>query len=192
MGEKISQDRGIHARYTLMWVKERFGEDGVDRVAKTLTPRTRKMFLKPVPHEWYDAMMMGELFEAIGAEFTPDLPDALLELGRFIARRSIKGFLQYFVRVISVKTTIARSNAIWRRYHDSGSVETTMLEDGPDPKKGLFIVRGYKTVPAWCTVHQGYIEGFLPYTNACNISVEKQNCVHKGDEYCSWMISWNE
>lgn len=192
MGEKISKDRGIHARYTLMWVKERFGADGVDRVAKRLPPKTSQMFLKPVPHEWYEAAMMGELFEAIRLEFTPVLPEALMDLGRFIARHSINGFLQFFVRVISVKTTIARSNAIWRRYHDSGSVETSMLEDDSNAKKGLFIVKDYKTNPAWCVVHQGYIEGFLPYTNARNVSVTKQSCVHKGDEHCSWLVTWEE
>ncbi|NLI97401.1 hypothetical protein GX441_01930 [bacterium] len=192
MGVKESNDRGVHARYVHAWVKENFGAEGVQKVSSRLSSLASQMFTKPVPHGWYPTKLLKEVFEAVDKEFSPEYPDALRDVGKAIAERSISGFLQYFVKLISVKTAISRSDAIWKRYHDAGRIEIKMLSEEKGFYKAAFIVRDFDAGASWCSAHKGYLEGFLPYTNAKNVTVTKDKCIHKGDEYCSWIATWEE
>jgi len=191
MGNLQTKDRGVTPRYIRMWIVERFGQEGLARVLARLSPDAKDMLTKPVPHEWYSVELSRELYEALDAEFTPRNPDALPAVGRFVARRSVKGFLRYLVRLVSVEKIIERISAIWHRYHDGGKIEAGEISEREGRKQGLLTVTDYDAGKEWCTIMAGYIEGMVVSAGARDVTVEKKACIHRGDEVCSWLVSWS-
>jgi len=192
MERVVTKDRGIIPRYVRLWLKERFGEEGLERVLERLDPAARAMLAKPVPHAWYPVELTRELYAAIDAEFGARDPDALPDLGRFVARRSVKGFLQYLVRFLSVDQLIQRIGAAWRRYHNGGGITVHALDNDQGRRRGLAEIKGYDAGPAGCVIMQGFIETLISSAGARNVEVVKKGCIHKGDEVCSWLISYEE
>jgi hypothetical protein len=185
------RDRGIMPRYVRLWLLERFGEEGITRVLARLAPEAAEMFSHPVPHEWYPVSLMKELLGAVDAEFSTAHPDALRSLGSFVADHSVRGFLKYLARLVSMQKALARVGLIWRRYHDGGSVETSILKKDDARVEGILTIKDYDAGPVWCKLMDAYLETFAASTGAKNVKVEKKDCIHKGDADCSWHISWD-
>lgn len=192
VNDGLVNDRGLHSRYARMWLLRRFGEDGLRRVLVRLSPQAKRMMENPVPHAWYPSTLNGEVYQAIESEFSEHHPDVLLSLGRFIAQRSISGFLNFLVRLSSVKTIIKRIEAIWHRYHDGGKAEARITKQQGKHKEGLLIIRGYDAGPQWCQTITGFTEAMINSTGARNVKVEKKDCIHQGNDTCSWYISFEE
>jgi len=184
------KDRGVLPRYVRLWIVYRFGEKGLARVLDRLGPQTKAMLTKPVPHEWYPVSLTKELYRAVDVEFSTAHPDALHSLGSFIADHSVRGFLKYLARLVSMQKVLARVGLIWRRYHDGGSVETSILKKDDARVEGILTIKDYDAGQVWCKLMDAYLETFAASTGAKNVKVEKKDCIHTGDDVCSWHISW--
>jgi hypothetical protein len=192
MKDSQPHDRGIILHDVRLWLRERFGEDAITRVIARLSQKAKAAFSEPVVHKWYPVELTKEVYEAIDAEFSAQYPDTLASLGKSIAQRGVKSFLKYLVRLVSVKTIIGRGGSIWQRYHNSGSIKATILEEEGVNKRGIVTITDYNAGPVWCKLMNGYIETLVASTGARNIAVEKKNCIHKGDKVCSWQVNWEE
>lgn len=148
------------------------------------------MLSEPVPADWYPVHLMKEVYQAVDDEFTSDDPDSLIKMGRFVAEASIKGFLRYLARLLTVEQLIKRVGRFWKHYHKGGSIEAEEYKDEQGRKKGVVRIYGYPGGEAGCKAIQGYIEAILAIAGARELRVEKKTCIHKGDDYCSWDISW--
>jgi len=192
MATSKPQDRGIFPRYSKLWLLEQFGQDGFDKIKDKVSAQTKKMLDKPVPHDWYPAELSRELYEAIEEEFSSRYPNAMFDLGSFIAKRSMAGFLKYLVRMASVEQVINRLERIWLRYHDSGSARGDIIGKEDERFYGILSIKDYNAGPKWCKLMDGYIKTFLTQTGVRRVKAEKKECIHKGDDICSWIISWEE
>lgn len=192
MGKQEQRDRGVLPRYIRLWLVSRFGESGLGRVLDRLGIKARLILSKPVPHEWYPVEFIREIYEAVEAEFDSEHPDIWTSLGSFIAEHSVSGFLKYMVRLVSVETITTRVQAIWNRYHSSGTAESRILGQEGKRKRGIFTVKGYDAGPLWCRLMDSYVATLIGSTGAKNVKVEAETCIHKGDDSCSWMMSWEE
>ena len=104
----------------------------------------------------------------------------------------MQGFLQYLVHLVSAKNIIPRISAIWRRYHDGGTAKGIIVEERGRDKEGLLSIKGYDLGEGFCEMMKGYIYGFMRLTDAEEIEVKKESCIHKGGEECLWKITWKE
>jgi hypothetical protein len=192
MGQERAQDRGIFPRYTRLWLRERLGQEGLDRVMNKISPQARAMLEKPVPQNWYPTEYMTEIYEAIEAEPESGKKGLLSDLGAFMAKRSMSGFLKYMVRLASVEQVINRLERIWLRYHDRGSAEGSILGKKGERYHGILSIMEYNAGPLWCKLMEGFAKTFLTQTGVRKVETVKKTCIHKGDDYCSWEISWEE
>jgi predicted hydrocarbon binding protein len=192
MGETKVRDRGVIPRYVRMWIVESFGQDGLEKVVSKLSPEAGRMLEEPVPHGWYPVDLMREAYSAVYSELAERDPEVLYSLGRFIAVQSVRGFLQYLVRLISTEKIVARLDAIWKRYHEGGKAEAEIVASKGSAKNGTFAVSDYDAGEGFCLMLTGFIEEFIRLAGARDITIEKQSCIHKGGEKCLWSINWNE
>ncbi|MBD3286643.1 hypothetical protein GF359_08645 [candidate division WOR-3 bacterium] len=192
MGQERARDRGIFPRYTRLWLLERFGREGLNRVLNRISPQARAMLEKPVPQNWYPAEYMAEIYEAIEAEPESGGQKLLHDLGAFMAKRSMSGFLKYMVRLASVKQVINRLERIWLRYHDRGNAKGSITGKKGERYLGILSIEGYDAGPLWCKLMEGFIKAFLTQTGVRRVKTVEKTCLHKGDESCSWEISWKE
>lgn len=192
MRSLANHDRGILAYDVAFWIAERFGPEGAARVMENLTPETRAMFTNPVPNAWYPVELMAELYSVLDETFTPQDPEALISLGRFMAHHGVRGFIKFLVSLISVKPIIWRISSLWRYYHEGGSVEVPILIDDGKHHEGILAVKDYDAGGAWCKILEGYIEVLVASTGATNVKVKKTSCIHSGDKICSWLVNWED
>ena len=150
------------------------------------------MLQKPVPHDWYPVELSKEIYEAVEEEFASQNPNVLHNLGSFMAKRSMAGFLKYLVRLASVEQIINRIERIWSRYHNSGSTQASVLGKEGDRFYGILSVKDYDAGPLWCKLMEGFVATFLTQTGVRRVRTEKKECIHKGDDICSWIVSWEE
>jgi len=192
MENQEAKDRGITFRHTLKWIEECYGSEGQKRVFSRFDNDVKRLIEKPIPHAWYPVEYSRQMFAAINIEFCRKDPDLLLELGRYVAQSGINGFLKYLVRLVSVEKIIERASSIWHRYHNSGSIKIAEVSKTQDQKKALVVVSDYDAGQVWCRIMTGYIERMVSSTGAKNVTVEKKDCIHNGNETCSWLVRWKD
>jgi|GEM_PF-1317715 len=190
MTELSTHERGITASLAKKWILENYGKEGLKRVLTRLDQEAQKMLSEPVPHEWYLLETMKLIYKAIDDEFSGEDPDALRKMGRFIARSSVKGFLKYLARLLTIEQLIKRVGRFWKHYHKGGGIESEKLPNEGGRRRGLVRISGYPAGISGCKAMEGYIEAILEIAGAKDLLVEKKTCLNKGDEVCTWSLDW--
>jgi predicted hydrocarbon binding protein len=184
--------RGVNSILLRKWLLQRFGEETLDKINAKISPEACKMLKNPVPNEWYPSSLTKEIYEIIDDELSPEYPDALRDFGRFSAEQSIRGFLRFLTRFLTVPQLFKRAQAFWKSYNKGGSIETGAVTEEGGRKRSTVIIRGSGVGAPGCKVLEGFIEVLMAQTGAHNIEVEKKTCIHKGDKVCSWEVSWED
>ncbi len=180
------KDRGILPRYMKSWLIEKYGEDGLSKITKVLTPDAREMLLNSVPHEWYSSALIEEVYSVIQREFSADDPDVLISLGYFVGERSVKGFLSFLFRLASLETGLRRIKPLWEKFHKGGIASGELIERNGKQIRGLFKVEGARPGECSCKVINGILKYMIAATGATQVNVEKKTCIYKDDSFCSW------
>ncbi len=187
-----NHDRGVIAYDIRLWISEQYGEASLAKVLDRLGPEAKLMLSSPLSNEWYPVELVREVYDVIDEIFTPGDPDALVSLGRLMAKHGIRGIIKLLVSLISVKTVIWRIDTLWNYFHKGGSVEVPIVREEGRHREGLLVVKDYDAGPGWCRLMIGYIETLIAATGAKNVAAQIQSCIHKGDEDCSWLVNWDE
>jgi hypothetical protein len=191
MEDVTTHMRGVNAALIKKWLLQRFGEETLAQISAKISPEARKMLETPVPNEWYPAPLTREIYKVLDEELSPQHPDALFDYGRFSAEQSISGFLRYLTRFVTVQQLIRRAQAFWKSYNKGGSIEAGAVTEENGRKKSVVTIRGSGVGASGCKVLQGYLEVLIAKTGVRDLKVEKKTCIYKGDEACSWEVSWN-
>ncbi len=191
MEDVTTHMRGVNAVFLKKWLLERFGEETLNQVSAKISPQAREMLENPVSDKWYSTSLTKEIYKIIDGELSPKHPDALSDFGRFSADRSIRGFLRYLTRFLTVQQLFKRAQAFWKSYNKGGGIETGPMIDENGREKTTVFIRGSSGVGSpGCKVLGGYIEVLIAQTGVRDIAVEKKTCTHRGDKVCSWEVSW--
>ncbi|MBN2378741.1 hypothetical protein JXM67_02930 [candidate division WOR-3 bacterium] len=187
----ITHERGVNATLVKLYIRDRFGEEGVKKVSARLNPDSREMFFNVVSNKWFPVELMNEIYEALDREFGKENPDLYRDYGRFEVDRSIKGFLKFLVRnLMSVEQLLKRTQAFWKNYHKGGVLETSSIWEDKGLKHVTVSIEKFNLYPKVCSELEGFMEGLVLRTGASNVSIEEKSCIHKGDKNCSWEVSW--
>lgn len=165
--------------------------EGLRNVMGKIGDRSRTMLEDPVLNEWYPVSLVKEVFETIHDLYDPNCPGILVEYGRFAAERSLKGFLRYLTRLLTIEQLTKRMAAFWKQYHQGGSINAGKVEKEGDLKIITVTVKGFNLGLPGCQVITGYLEGLIPMTKVTDVKVEEKTCVYRGDHACSWKVSWS-
>ncbi|MBN2378735.1 hypothetical protein JXM67_02900 [candidate division WOR-3 bacterium] len=192
MEDVTTHMRGMNSVFLKKWISERYGEDTLNQISAKVSSLAREMLESPNPNKWYATSLTKEIYEVLDRKLSPNNPDALVDFGRFSAELSIKGFLRYLTRLLTVQQLFKRAKAFWKSYNKGGSIETDPITEEEGRKKTTVYVRGTSGVgPQGCKVLEGYIEVLISRTGVNDIVIEKKTCIHKGDKTCSWRVSWS-
>lgn len=188
---KVTHERGINGVLIKNWLKERFGTQGLDIINGKLSTNASVMLLEPVMSDWYPAGLVAEIFTTIGNEYKDKYPDILVEYGRYAANQSVKGFLRYLARLITIETLTKRMMAFWKQYHKGGSISAGAFSEAQGREKTLITVEGFELGSSGCEVIQGYLEALIPFANVKGVKVKENTCIYQGNSQCSWEVSWD-
>ncbi|MBD3286481.1 hypothetical protein GF359_07960 [candidate division WOR-3 bacterium] len=192
MEDLSTHERGITASLAKKWILENYGKQGLGRILSRLGPEAAGMLSEPAPAEWYPIGLVKEIYSAIDDEFSGNDAQTLFEMGRFVAESSVKGFLRYLARMLTIEQLIKRVGRFWKHYHKGGSIESEQMPDEGGRKKGLVRIFGYQAGNAGCKAMEGYIHEILEIAGARDLKVKKTTCLNRGDEVCTWSLDWSD
>jgi hypothetical protein len=174
----------VHAEY----IKYKEGEEGVRRVEEKMAELGAPIkFSEIKPFDW-----VNEGFSSLSLVTAKEIfnwsDEDIFEMGRFAPKFSfiIKIMIQYLV---SVEVLLKNAEKYWSKHFDFGSIETDFVVG---EKRAVVRERNPAPIhPVTCTYHRGYFTGLCDFAvKGGAVTVKETSCVHKGDEYHEFLITW--
>ncbi len=191
MEDATTHMRGVNAVFLKKWLLESFGEETLNQISDKIDPEARDLLLNPVSDKWYASSLTQEIYKVIDKQLGPKHPDALIDFGKFSAERSIRGFLRYLTRFLTVQQLFKRAGAFWKTYNKGGGIRSDEITENEGREQTTVYVSGTSGIGApGCKVLEGYLGVLVSQAGVHDIVVKKKTCVHKGNDVCSWEVSW--
>jgi hypothetical protein len=184
--------KGINAALIRKWLLQRFGEEALNKICTKISPEACDMLQNAVSNEWYPVALTADIYQAIDEELSHEYPDVLADYGRFSADQSVKGFLRYLTRLLTVQQLIKRAQAFWKNYNKGGSIEASAVTEENGRKKTTVTIRGLGTGDSGRKVLDGFLEVLISQTGVRNVKVEKNPCIPEAEKLWCWEVSWEE
>ncbi len=191
MEDIVTHDKGVEVFQIKTWLEQRSSPLEVEKVYQRLGPEARDMFASPAANQWYPVELIRELYTAIFDVFKDKDPRMLVDYGRFSAEQSSSGLLKFLMRFIDMDTVIKRMKTFWKHYHQGGKITASELVEEEGRKKRIISFHGYDAGEAACLSPEGFLTVIAQRSGAKNVVVTKKACIHKGDDCCSWEVSWD-
>jgi predicted hydrocarbon binding protein len=110
------------------------------------------------------------------------------EMGKAEARISsmlIRAFMRYFV---SMDMAARQAQRMWDEHYKFGNLE--IAEHDKKKRRAVVRIKNFRTHPFLCYVFKGYTAGILGMIIGKDPACKETKCVHKGDEYHEFVLSW--
>lgn len=190
MAQDEAYEKGTTPALTRKWITELCGEEAFDKIVARLSPECREMFENPALNKWYSQTLIRELYETIDALFSNGDPNFFRAYGRYDAEQATRGALRYLLRLASGIQILKRAQSFWKHYFKGSVLRIEDLIEQKGTTEVTLIVSNFKEGLAGCRILEGYFEVVFAKAGVRNLVIEEKSCVYKGDQYCSWKLSW--
>ena len=108
------------------------------------------------------------------------------EMGRYAPKISFITRI-FLGNLISIKTIFNKAPSIWKRHYDFGLLETVEIKE----KHFIVRIKNFDVHPIICPYHGGYFQMMAEFClKNKEIKTVETKCIHKGDEYHEYLMSW--
>ncbi len=189
--------RGLLYGAVYGWFMETYGPQRTKDFTKSLSPWLKKRITtlednKIHPSEmndWYPCEEVYPIYEHLVEYLEPEMVekeviDAVVD---FMFKQSISGFMKGLLSFLTPATLIRRSSTFWRRVHSSGEVAIKERD-----KKNLEITLfDWKAHRISCEIFESWTRRLFTLTGRTVMSMTKTRCALRGDEACSWEVTFS-
>ncbi|MGC4118684.1 MAG: DUF2378 family protein [Myxococcales bacterium] len=178
--------KGVTLVHLRQYVVERFGEEGLARVAAALPPAQAQLLQSPFAHEWYpnrdhaqiEAKVMEVLFGGISKARDFGYYDASLTVG-FVYR--------VLLRVLDPGLLVKKSATLWKLMMSGGKCEVEVTS----PTSCKVKLSGYdQHHEVLCYDWIGSFQGSLETCGAKQVQVAHPECRFHGAAHCLYEVRW--
>jgi hypothetical protein len=112
----------------------------------------------------------------------------IFEMGRYAPRTSF--VTRILLRnLVSINTIFNKAPDTWKNHYDFGSLEA--VEINQEEKYLIVRVKDFAVHPIICPYHGGYFQAMTEFCiRSREIKTSETKCMHKGDDYHEYYISW--
>ncbi len=174
----------------LQWVRESYGENGLEQLKTDLSPAGRNLIHEEIDRTaWYNYPLFIELSTAIDRRWgTGDL-SLNMEIGRFSCLRNMPRFYSMFIRWGSVDWVLKRASNLFSTLFSEGTFQA-LHEPGKPFADG--VVEGiHPPHLALCYSITGFAMGCIELSGAKNVRGEILSCRTRGAETCRSRVHWD-
>ncbi len=172
----------------LEYIRKKEGESGIKKLEEKMEQLGVPIKLDGVEStEWINEGI-NSLCVPVAKEIFNWAEEDVFDLGRFAFKTSFltKTILTY---LISPKTALNAIPKYWKNYYDFGEMEAVTYNE--KEKYAVIRKKGYKTHPLLCIQHKGYLTaGANLLLKDKDVNIEETKCMHKGDDYHEYRITW--
>lgn len=172
-----------------LFIKENFGEEGVEKWKSKLDPEIFEIFNSSIKvNHWFDIQKtFVEPTKILCGLFYGGDYQAAWKFGRFSADYGLKGVLKVFVKIGSINFLVKRASVIIPNYY------TPMTMDIHTNEKGYAVLQ----IPDFPGIHPlienrigGWMERALEICGAKELQVEITKSLARGDDYTEFKVRW--
>ncbi len=157
--------------------------------ARTVLPAPLRWYLdeRIMVSGWYPEEDQLELIRALAQVLPAPGMDMYEFMGRFTAERDLAGLYEHMVKQGDPQWTLRRGPAIWRSYHDTGTLSVTF--EGPGSARLELSDYGLPS-SEMCRVLLGWYGQLVRMTGAREVEISETRCRQRKDAACVWEVKW--
>lgn len=180
--------RGISFKAIRRYVKETYGEEGLNKVLVNLPDEDKKVMSgKFDPMKWYPGKAIVR-FMAVADKICGKGDYQLCYMtGRAAAEYAFGGIYKMFLELGKPQTVIRRGPLAWRLIDSTGDLELETL-DNNSVKAKLVGFEDHHKAHCWHLV--GYFQRVIELSGAKNVHVKELKCRSEGADYCEFEARW--
>lgn len=185
----MDKQRAEHVKYYINYVRENYGEKGVEKVMDTIEkmgfdiddPKQHRD-TEWVPESW------AHIFFITAARIFDWYNREIYNIGRYIMPRSIitRVFLKYFS---AAEKTLKKGVEQWNNNFTRGKLEVKDIDK--KKRKGKFVLKNFKNNPMAYVHFQGFFSRLLEtITGSDKVKVEDPVCLDEENGEWEWKFHW--
>jgi hypothetical protein len=179
-----SFDRGEFFPKVRDWALQEFGQEPYNQLSKTLPSEIAHLLEHADPAAWYPVEYTRITYEGIASYFGEDQLESFV---RFYVDKAIHGFIRGLVAFLRPLDLAKRALALWRRFHSTGRPEIEVLSK----THGTITLYDWDYSRIHCKVHALWFAELIRAAGGKNVEVKETHCVHSGDGFCRWGITFS-
>jgi len=179
--------KGTYFAALRAFVRERFGDEGLERYLSVLEKEDRDTVATAVSIDWVDMGIRLRATRELEMTFGKGDDSLLSEFGRFEAQRDLSTTQRVFLRLANPGYAIQKAGQYWRRFYDWGelSVERQSKTQVVATLKNSVVADAH-----YCTQFMAYLTRVFELVGAKDVVVKHTKCRARGHSNCVYDGSW--
>jgi hypothetical protein len=158
-------------------------------VWQRLSPGDRQQFDRATAGGWGSYQLFFRLIELGAGQTGADPLDYARQFAMFQVQHYIPRLLKAAIRIGGHGLLIMEAGSIWKRYHDSGTLELYEMLPTSVRARLLGVDGGG---PILCAILQGFSQRGLELTGKRNVTCEHPCCLYRGENQCLFHARWDK
>jgi hypothetical protein len=184
----MARVKGTAVLSSLRYVRERFGEESLERVLAALPTGDALLRGGLLASSWYPMPALLRFMQEAERQLGAQEPNLVLNMGRASCDYGVTGVYKVFFKVGSPEFIIGRAARVFSSYYDTGKIEVVASRDG----HAAVEVSGLEgSAPQFCERIYGWMQRTLELAGARNLRSSHPSCVHRGDAVCRFEGNWD-
>ncbi len=179
--------RGGVVEATLAFLRKEAGEDGQRRVMERLSPETVAALQAVGPSDEIALEGLFELWRSVDRELGGDDPGWMERAGAFSIESAGMHHYGGIVGKPSPREFLTQRISLFRLFYRAGRMQVVRAEEG---SALLRLVDFGPSDPLFCRRQTGGLRRALGLARGGEPRVRHVRCVHEGDAFCEWALSW--
>lgn len=170
------------------FVRERFGDAGVDRYLNAASPLLRALFAGSGREAaWVDFGLFMEANTLLDTLFGKGDLALVRAAGHYAAQHNAGVWQSLFARGIDPETYIEISGGLWHKHCEAGALVQSVVSPGV-----VNVEIRNMPVPhrAHCVSYHGWLEGLFALKPEARVRVTERSCRASGDATCELRLVW--
>ena len=172
----------------LQFVKERFGEQAVERVISSLPATDQSTLRNPINKDgWYHFQLAQNLDDAIVQVIGKGDARLFEEMGAASAQQNLSGTQKFYLDLGNPQGFMLRAPLIYHVYYDKGWRDYKPT----GPTTGVMTTYEAETYSAAdCMTVMGWYKQALKMCGANDAVIVEETCRARGGDCCRYLVSW--
>ncbi|MGC4120714.1 MAG: hypothetical protein QM765_40280 [Myxococcales bacterium] len=183
----VPRIKGLSFIHRHGFLLERFGEEGLQRILRGVSPETAQVLRTASAQDWVPLQRLVEVDLAIVETFFGKDLKAGRIIGEYNMNQAISRIYKLVMRLISAEMAVKRTAAVWEKIVQGGALTATMT----GPRCGTLMLSGIDPLHRlYCHVLAGGFEGVLHACGEAQARCEHIECVMDGAAACRFEMRW--
>lgn len=180
--------RGLSFAASVKYVRQNFGETGLQKVLDSLPEEERKIAGgKFHPMDWYPQAIFVKFLSAADKTLGTKEHEICYLAGKANAEDAFGGIYKIFLEFGGPQALLKKAALAWRALNDTGYLEVEVSRDKYTKGK----IKEYENPQKCLCVHlNGYFEKVMELSGAKNAKSKEIQCRLEGADCCEYEVIW--